>query len=52
MIKNENVFLNILYVVRLEPKPTVSTLTAIRSIISAKCKQDSDEYRIRKKTSL
>ena len=47
MIKNENNFLNILIVVRLEPKPTISTLTAIRSILRAK--RDSDKYRIRKK---
>ena len=42
MIKNENIFLKkILYVVRLEP--TISTLTAIRSIQMAK--RDSDGYR-------
>ena len=48
--KNENIFFlkNILYVVRLEP--TISTLTAIRSIRMAK--QDSDGYRIRKYFSL
>ena len=45
MIKNVNIFKkNILYIVRLEP--TMSTLTAIRSIQMAK--RDSDEYRIRK----
>ena len=45
MIKNENIFKKkILYVVRLEP--TISTLTAIRSIQMAK--RDSDGYRIRK----
>ena len=45
MIKNENIFFkNIVYVVRL--KPTISTLTATRSIQMAK--QDSDGYRIRK----
>ena len=45
MIKNDNNFLKkILYVVRLEP--TISTLTAIRSIQMAK--RDSDGYRIRK----
>ena len=38
----------ILYVVRLEP--TISTLTAIRSIQMAK--QDSDGYRIRKSEDL
>ena len=49
MIKNENIFKkNILYVVRL--KPTISTLTAIRSIQMAK--RDSDGYRIRKYFSL
>ena len=45
MIKNENIFL---YVVRLEP--TISTLTAIRSIQMAK--RDSDGYRIRKSEDL
>ena len=49
MIKDEkkNV-LNILYVVRLEP--TISTLTAIRSMQMAK--RDSDGYRIRKYITL
>ena len=47
--KNEKyIFLNILYIVRLEP--TISTLTAIRSIQRAK--RDSDEYRIRKYITL
>ena len=41
-------FLNILYVVRLEP--TISTVTAIRSIQMAK--RDSDVYMIRKNFSL
>ena len=44
MIKNINIKKK-LYVVRLEP--TISTLTAIRSIQMAK--RDSDGYRIRKK---
>ena len=48
MIKNENIFLNTLYVVRLEP--TIPTLTAIRSIQTAK--RDSDGYRIRKYITL
>ena len=50
MIKNENIFFlkKILYVVRLEP--TISTLTAIRSIQMAK--RDSDGYRIRKSEDL
>ena len=42
--KNENMFKKKLYVVNLEP--TISTLTALRSIQMAK--QDSDGYRIRK----
>ena len=45
MIKMKIFFKNILYVVRLEP--TISALTAIRSIQRAK--RDSDVYRIRKK---
>ena len=48
MIKNENIFLNVLYVVRLEP--TISTMTALRSIQRAK--RDSDGYRIRKYITL
>ena len=49
MIKKENIFfLKILYVVRLEP--TISTLTATRSIQMAK--RDSDGYRIRKSEDL
>ena len=48
MIKNENIFLNILYLVRLEP--TISTLTVIRSIQMAR--RDSNGYRIRKYISL
>ena len=45
MIKNENIFFKkMLYVVRLEP--TISTLTAIRSIQMAR--RDRDWYRIRK----
>ena len=47
--KNENIlFFNVLYVVRLEP--TISILTAIRSIQRAKW--DSDGYRIRKYKTL
>ena len=48
MIKNDFFKKNILYAVRLEP--TISTLTAIRSIQRAK--RDSDGYRIRKYISL
>ena len=47
MIYDKNVvfFLNILYVVRLEP--TISSLTVIRAI--QRVKRDSDGYMIRKK---
>ena len=48
MIKNEYIFKNILYVMRLEP--TISTVTAIRSIQRAK--RDSDGYMIRKHITL
>ena len=49
MIKNDFFFfLKILYVMRLEP--TISTLTAIRSIQMAK--RDSDGYMIRKSEDL
>ena len=49
MIKNENIFfLNILYVMRLEP--AISTLTAIRSIQRAK--RHGDCYMIRKYITL
>ena len=48
MIKNEKILKKILYVVRLEP--TISTLTAIRSIQMAKW--DGDGYRIRKSEDL
>ena len=49
MIKNVNIFfLNIFYVLRLEP--TIPILTAIRSIHRAK--RDSNGYRIRKYITL
>ena len=48
MIKNENIFSNIVLIVRLEP--TISTLTALRSIQGLKW--DSNGYRIRKYITL
>ena len=48
MVKMKIFFKNILYVVRLEP--TISALTAIRSIQRAK--RDSDGYRIRKNNNI
>ena len=48
MIKNENIFLNILYVVKLEP--TISILTVLRYIQRAQW--NSVGYRIRKYITL